>query len=65
MDHTSDDTGGWKDADEAMRSTPSVIHTRGYYVGEDAISVKIAFAKCDDSFSTIFSVAKGTIMQMF
>ena len=63
VDHTSDDSAeGWRPAAEAMKSTPHTLWVRGYYVGEDAATVKVAFAKCDGHYSTIFNVAKGTIL---
>jgi len=64
LDHTSDDTvEGWVPASAAMKLTPHKIYVRGYFVGEDEFTIKVAFAKCAGTFSTFFNVIKGTIVE--
>lgn len=64
MDHSSDDTiEGWRTAAECMDSQPEFMCIRGFYIGEDRFTMKIAFARCGDSYSTVFNVLKSAIVK--
>lgn len=64
LDHSSDDTvEGWRTQEEVMESKPEFLAVRGYWVGEDKHTVKVAFAKCGGSYSTIFNVVKSAIVK--
>lgn len=64
FDHSSEDFEGWKNPEELVDHALTVMQLRGWYVSEDNMTVKVAFAKCDKSFSTIFTVLKNVIARV-
>ena len=64
IDHSTDDHEGWRLPRDHMKVEPMTLRVRGFYMGKDKDTIKIAFAQCGEAYSTTWILPYKTIVSI-